>query len=222
MEWHHNTAGGGGRQGAVWYRYKFKLVSSNLAELARQEERNLLDEELYKVRDQVQERENSRFGELLAAEEATQRMRSQLDELEAWLYNENEGEVAPTAAFTEARQQLAERARIYAIWCDKFVVMKAKEEERRRFIEQQGQGRDRNSRSGERQIPVVYEGREGGYVPKSGEAEAGGVRRSDSGRPHSFDSGSGRRRGAAGGTFPRVDPFRGFGTSEFFDPMFGW
>jgi heat shock protein len=223
-------------------RLEADLVAADRAEVARQEERNRLEEELYKVREQVAEREAAgRYGEQLAAEETTQRLRTQLEELEQWLYSEEEGEWAPIAALQQARQQLAERSRIYALWCDKFVAMKAKEEERQRYIEQQQQ-QQRGHREGsggrsatgrERQIPVVYEGRDGGYVPK---AAAGpmmmdgreGRRRSEeeypAGGPHSFPgSGRGfpsRRRGA--GTFPRGDPFRGFGPNEFFDPMFGW
>jgi molecular chaperone DnaK (HSP70) len=198
-------------------RQEAQLVRADREEVARQEERNRLEEELYRVRDQVQERLAADEEGQLAAEETTQRMRSQLEELETWLYQE-EGETASRAAFLEARQQLAERSRIYAMWCEKFLAMKEKEAERRRFMEQEGRGggEGRRGRSGERQIPVVYEGADGRYVPKR------------EGRADSAQAfGGGRGRGFAGrrqpGTFPRGDPFRGFGPSEFLnDPMFGW
>jgi heat shock protein len=201
-------------------RQEAELVARHREEVARQEERNLLEEELYQVRDHVLARlsADNAGGEQLAAEDATQRMRSQLDELETWLYQE-EGETAPRATYAEARQQLAERKRIYSIWCDKFLAMKAKEAERLRFLEQQDRksgGGGNRGRSGERQIPVVYEGTDGSYVPKSG-AEG---RSPGSARGFAGNRGFAGRR--PGGTFPRGDPFRGFGPSEFFDPMFGW
>merc|ERR1711902_52149 len=134
-----------------------KMINNDAKEVSRQEAKNLLEENLYKFRAEVLEN-----GETLEEEENTQKLKQYFDEMENWLYEE--GEEAPEEAYKENLKCLQEQVQYYQSWKTKFLQQKAKEEERRRYLEQQEQRRPYLSSSPNtqpspsRQIPVVYEG----------------------------------------------------------------
>jgi len=170
-----------------------EMVSSDNEEIQRQEEKNRLEEQLYKSRHQVTDKSDH-----VDKEEAYTSLLAYFDEMETWLYEE--GEDAPRTSYLEVSETLSTKMKVYSVWLEKFMQIKAKEEERQRFLDQQ------KTMENQRQIPVVYEGNEQ-YVPKQ---------RPSTGFPTRFAN----RRDP----FPR-DPFQGFGRapSSFFDDgWYGW
>jgi len=169
------------------------MIQADLNEVARQEARNGLEENLYKLRSEVSETSSG-----LESEEAVQNIRAYLDQIEAWLYEE--GEDAGEEDYRETNKLLQEKFNIFQLWRSKMAEMMAREEARR------NQRRPSPGPRPSRQIPVVYEG-ESPYT------------RQTSARPQSapFDTLNRQRRQR----HVMEDPF--FNRSSFYnDPLFGW
>ena len=126
------------------------LVSLDQEEIHRQEEKNRLEEHLYKFRNKILEDSNP-----VEKEEVFINLKTYLDEIETWLYEE--GEDAPRLSYTELISTLENKLKVYSTWFNKFMLMRKREDEKAKFLEKQGQ----------RQIPIVYEGQDE-YVPKQG------------------------------------------------------
>jgi len=160
-------------------------VALDHAEVERQEEKNRLEETLYQVRHQVTDKSDN-----VDQEEVYTNLIAFFDEIETWLYEE--GEDAPATSYLEVADTLRSKMKVYSVWFDKFQQIKAKEEERAHFMENQKPSR---------QIPVVYEG-DDQYVPKQQQRQA-----------QTFPSRFAQRRDPFQGFGGRGDPF---------NSMFGW
>merc|ERR1719470_765822 len=130
-----------------------RMQQEDTKEVARQEAKNMLEEE-----------------------QAFQQIKEYFDQTENWLYEE--GEDAPQQTYEDILKSFHEKMNVFQMWKTKFMQMKAKEEEKRRFMEQQDMQRRQHPQQGfvnpqysqnrntgprvSRQIPVVYEG-EGPY-----------------------------------------------------------
>merc|ERR1712107_745740 len=128
------------------------------------------------------------------------------DQTENWLYEE--GEDAPQQTYEGILKSFHDKMGVFQMWKSKYLQMKAREEEKRQFLEvqaqqqQQQQQQQRPRTPTSRQIPVVYEG-EGPYV-RSHTHKILNV-------PHAIL------------VTEIMDPFNGFRRSSFFnDPLFGW
>merc|ERR1711933_603813 len=115
-----------------------RMIAGDAQEVARQEAKNVLEENLYKYRAEVSE-----SSEGLEEEENTQKLKTYFDEIEAWLYEE--GEDAPEESYKENLLCLHQQVSIYQTWKTKFL------QQRRPQTGGQAPGPGR-------QIPVVYEG----------------------------------------------------------------
>jgi len=169
------------------------MVEADLREVARQEAKNCLEENLYKLRSEVTETCSG-----LESEEAVTNIRAYFEQIEAWLYEE--GEDAGEENYRETNKLLQEKVNIFQLWRSKMAEMMAREEARR------SQRRPSPGPRPSRQIPVVYEGE----TPYTRQASA---------RPQSapFDNLNRQRRPR----HVREDPF--FNRSSFYnDPLFGW
>ena len=169
------------------------MIEADLRELARQEAKNCLEENLYKLRSEVTESSSG-----LESEEAVRNIRAYFEQIEAWLYEE--GEDAAEENYRETNKLLEEKVNIFQAWRSKMAEMMAREEVRR------SQRRPSPGPRSSRQIPVVYEGE----TPYN---------RQTSARPQSapFDSLNRQRRQRG----VMEDPF--FTRSSFYnDPLFGW
>merc|ERR1712061_906374 len=134
-----------------------RMQQQDIKEVARQEAKNMLEEQLYKYRAAVVAE-----TEQLEKEQAYQQIKDYFDQTENWLYEE--GEDAPQQTYEGILKSFHDKMGVFQMWKSKYLQMKAKEEEKRKFLEvqaQQPQQRPRTPTS--RQIPVVYEG-EGPYV----------------------------------------------------------
>ena len=145
-----------------------------------------------------------------------------------------EGEDAPQQTYEGILKSFHDKMGVFQMWKSKYLQMKAKEEEKRKFLEvqaQQPQQRPRTPTS--RQIPVVYEG-EGPYVRSQQQHEqcaptrqgppAGDHGYSRPGHTEPFMEHADNNRGQRLRR-PQLpeDPFNGFRRSSFFnDPLFGW
>lgn len=214
-----------------------KMAKADIEEIGRQEAKNMLEEQLYKYRSIVTEN-----SEQIEEEETFKQIKDYFDQTENWLYEE--GENAPKHTYQEILKSFHEKMSVFKLWRTKYNQMKAKEEERRKFLEQ---GRHPTVQGGKvsRQIPVVYEG-SGPYTPgdqankahpesQRPHPEQGWVRPpSDHGysRPSHADPFFGSAPGHANlNSSPRFERQRRsqmgedqfFGKSPFFnDPLFGW
>jgi len=170
-----------------------RMIEADLREVSRQEAKNALEENLYKLRSEVSENCSG-----LESEEAVRNIRTYFDQIEAWLYEE--GEDAAEENYRETNKLLEEKVNIFQAWRSKMAEMMAREEVRR------SQRRPSPGPRSSRQIPVVYEGE----TPYN---------RQTSARPQSapFDSLNRQRRQRG----VMEDPF--FNRSSFYnDPLFGW
>merc|ERR1712110_263279 len=170
------------------------MIEADLRELARQEAKNCLEENLYKLRSEVTETCSG-----LESEEAVTNIRAYFEQIEAWLYEE--GEDAGEENYRETNKLLQEKVNIFQLWRSKMAEMMAREGARR------SQRRPSPGPRPSRQIPVVYEGE----APYTRQASA---------RPQSapFDAMNRQRRQRHG---VMEDPF--FNRSTFYnDPLFGW
>jgi len=170
-----------------------RMIEADLREVSRQEAKNALEENLYRLRSEVSENCSG-----LESEEAVRNIRTYFDQIEAWLYEE--GEDAAEENYRETNKLLEEKVNIFQAWRSKMAEMMAREEVRR------SQRRPSPGPRSSRQIPVVYEGE----TPYN---------RQTSARPQSapFDSMNRQRRQRG----VMEDPF--FNRSSFYnDPLFGW
>jgi len=169
------------------------MIEADLREVARQEAKNCLEENLYKLRSEVTESSSG-----LESEEAVRNIRAYFEQIEAWLYEE--GEDAGEENYRETNKLLQEKVNIFQLWRSKMAEMMAREGAMR------SQRRPSPGPRPSRQIPVVYEG-EAPYT------------RQTTARPQSapFDNLNRQRRQR----HVMEDPF--FNRSSFYnDPLFGW
>merc|ERR1712115_526473 len=106
-------------------------------------------------------------------EEAFKQIKEYFGQTENWLYEE--GEDAPKQTYEGILKSFHEKMNVYQMWKAKYMQMKAKEEEKRRFMEvqekrgsphqvrghhgqQQHHQPQQQNNPHSRQIPVVYEG----------------------------------------------------------------
>jgi heat shock protein len=205
-----------------------RMQHQDTKEIARQEAKNMLEEQLYKYRATVVAE-----ADQLEKEQAYQQIKEYFDQTENWLYEE--GEDAPQQTYESILKSFHDKMGVFQMWKSKYLQMKAKEEEKRQFLEVQAQQPQQRTRSPtSRQIPVVYEG-EGPYVRSQQQHEQCAPTRQG---PPTGDHGYSR----PGPTEPFMehadqnnrgqrlrrpqlpeDPFNGFRRSSFFnDPLFGW
>merc|ERR1712218_679519 len=202
-----------------------RMQQQDIKEVARQEAKNMLEEQLYKYRAAVVAETDQ-----LEKEQAYQQIKDYFDQTENWLYEE--GEDAPQQTYEGILKSFHDKMGVFQMWKSKYLQMKAKEEEKRKFLEVQAQQRPRTPTS--RQIPVVYEG-EGPYVRSQQQHEQCAPTRQ--GHPTAGDNGYSRpvhtepfMEHADNNRGQRLrrpqlpeDPFNGFRRSSFFnDPLFGW
>jgi len=205
-----------------------RMQQQDTKEIARQEAKNMLEEQLYKYRATVVAE-----ADQLEKEQAYQQIKEYFDQTENWLYEE--GEDAPQQTYEGILKSFHDKMGVFQMWKSKYLQMKAKEEEKRKFLEVQAQQPQQRTRSPtSRQIPVVYEG-EGPYVRSQQQHEQCAPTRQHG--PPTGDHGYSR----PGHTEPFMehtdnnrgqrlrrpqlpeDPFNGFRRSSFFnDPLFGW
>jgi len=206
-----------------------RMQQQDTKEIARQEAKNMLEEQLYKYRASVVAE-----ADQLEKEQAYQQIKEYFDQTENWLYEE--GEDAPQQTYEGILKSFHDKMGVFQMWKSKYLQMKAKEEEKRQFLEVQAQQPQQRTRSpASRQIPVVYEG-EGPYVRNSQQQHEQCAPTRQHGPPtgdHGYsrpghtepfmehaDSNRGQRLRR-----PQLpeDPFNGFRRSSFFnDPLFGW
>merc|ERR1719392_53559 len=137
-----------------------RMQQQDTKEIARQEAKNMLEEQLYKYRASVVAE-----ADQLEKEQAYQQIKEYFDQTENWLYEE--GEDAPQQTYEGILKSFHDKMGVFQMWKSKYLQMKAKEEEKRQFLEVQAQQPQQRTRSPtSRQIPVVYEG-EGPYVRSS-------------------------------------------------------
>merc|ERR1719449_69199 len=137
-----------------------RMQQEDTKEIARQEAKNMLEEQLYKYRASVVAE-----ADQLEKEQAYQQIKEYFDQTENWLYEE--GEDAPQQTYVSILKSFHDKMGVFQMWKSKYLQMKAKEEEKRQFLEVQAQQPQQRTRSPtSRQIPVVYEG-EGPYVRSS-------------------------------------------------------
>jgi len=151
--------------------YEVQMMKEDINEISRQEAKNILEEQLYKYRAAMNEN-----SEGIEKEEAFKNIKDYFEQTENWLYEE--GEDAPEQTYKDILKSFHEKMNVFQMWKTKYMQMKAKEEEKRRFMEQQDMQRRQHSQQQRtpqysqnrshdprvsRQIPVVYEG-EGPYT----------------------------------------------------------
>jgi len=216
------------------------MIQQDLEEINRQEAKNILEEQMYKYRSKVMEESDN-----VQEEETFKQIKDYFDQTENWLYEE--GEDAPKQTYADILKSLHEKMNVFQMWKDKYFQMKAKEEERRKFMEQEKQ-RHAQGHHNSRQIPVVYEGT-GPYEAREpqrqvpgethmGYPHQGWVRPppqdhgySRASHPDPFFENAPRHADMSDTNSPRFsrqrrpqvqeDPF--FSRSSFFnDPLFGW
>jgi len=211
------------------------MLHQDITEVARQEAKNILEEQLYKYRASVME-----GADQLENEQAFQQIKDYFDQTENWLYEE--GEDAPKQTYESIQKSFSEKMSLFQMWKTKYLQMKAKEEEKRRFMEMQEQNGHHQHARGHgppqqqgnplsRQIPVVYEGgapyvrtqqHDPSNCPPRQETLPGDHGYSRPSQPDPFFDGQSRAQRLRRSQLPE-DPFTGFGRSSFFnDPLFGW
>merc|ERR1719228_944338 len=110
--------------------YEVDMITEDIAEISRQEAKNMLEEQLYKYRDAL-----TNNSEEFEEEEAFRTLRDYFEETESWLYDK--GEEAPKQTYTDILKSFHDKMQIFQIWREKFMQMKKRKEEQERFIEQQ-------------------------------------------------------------------------------------
>jgi len=205
-----------------------RMQQEDTKEVARQEAKNMLEEQLYKYRAAVVAE-----ADQLEKEQAFQQIKEYFDQTENWLYEE--GEDAPQQTYEGILKSFHDKMGVFQMWKSKYLQMKAREEEKRQFLEvqaqqQQQQQQQRPRTPTSRQIPVVYEG-EGPYVRSQHPQDPQCAQRHPSHGDHGysrpvhaepFTENSDRGQRLRRPQLPE-DPFNGFRRSSFFnDPLFGW
>merc|ERR1711879_996802 len=111
-------------------------IEADLREVARQEAKNCLEENLYKLRSEVTESSSG-----LESEEAVRNIRAYFEQIEAWLYEE--GEDAGEENYRETNKLLQEKVNIFQLWRSKMAEMMAREgamRSQRRPSQRRGRG----------------------------------------------------------------------------------
>merc|ERR1712018_777471 len=109
-----------------------KMQQEDTKEVARQEAKNMLEEQLYKYRAAVVAE-----ADQLEKEQAFQQIKEYFDQTENWLYEE--GEDAPQQTYEGILKSFHDKMGVFQMWKSKYLQMKAKEEEKRQFLEVQAQ-----------------------------------------------------------------------------------
>merc|ERR1712228_1108821 len=105
-----------------------RMQQQDTKEIARQEAKNMLEEQLYKYRSSIVAE-----ADQLEKEQAYQQIKEYFDQTENWLYEE--GEDAPQQTYEGILKSFHEKMNVFKMWKTKYLQMKAKEEEKRRFME---------------------------------------------------------------------------------------
>jgi len=156
--------------------HELAMVHADMTEIRRQEEKNNLEELLFKCKHEVEE-----FSDQVSDQEVYTNITQFFEETENWLYEEGEG--APRNSYLDMATTLHKKMKVFTVWVDKFQQMKNMEEEKKIFMERQQhqqeeeeydhdsfrhqrspQRHHRSPAKHERKIPVVYEG-DDDYVP---------------------------------------------------------
>merc|ERR1711963_834564 len=109
-----------------------KMQQEDTKEAARQEAKNMLEEQLYKYRAAVVAE-----ADQLEKEQAFQQIKEYFDQTENWLYEE--GEDAPQQTYEGILKSFHDKMGVFQMWKSKYLQMKAREEEKRQFLEVQAQ-----------------------------------------------------------------------------------
>merc|ERR1712165_463309 len=109
-----------------------RMQQQDTKEVARQEAKNMLEEQLYKYRAAVVAETDQ-----LEKEQAYQQIKDYFDQTENWLYEE--GEDAPQQTYEGILKSFHDKMGVFQMWKSKYLQMKAKEEEKRKFLEVQAQ-----------------------------------------------------------------------------------
>merc|ERR1712107_410496 len=117
-----------------------KMQQEDTKEVARQEAKNMLEEQLYKYRAAVVAE-----ADQLEKEQAFQQIKEYFDHTENWLYEE--GEDAPQQTYEGILKSFHDKMGVFQMWKSKYLQMKAKEEEKRQFLEVQAQQPQQRTRS---------------------------------------------------------------------------
>jgi len=188
-----------------------KMIVSDKHEVARQEAKNSLEENLYKYRSELSESEEG-----LEEEENTKKIKKYFEDMETWLYEE--GEEAAEQTYKDNLQCLSEQVELYKQWRTQFLQAKAREEQQKRYLEQQQQQQRRpNSGIGggrpSRQIPVVYEG-VGPYTQSRPQSAPREGHRNSPGRFEGYRDAEYEARPEYQGYRPQRDEFEGFSSQQ--------
>merc|ERR1711902_23796 len=187
-----------------------KMIVSDKQEVARQEAKNSLEENLYKYRSELSESEEG-----LEEEENTKKIKKYFEDMETWLYEE--GEEAAEQTYKDNLQCLSEQVELYKQWRTQFLQAKAREEQQKRCLEQQQQQRRPNSGMGggrpSRQIPVVYEG-VGPYTQSRPQSAPKEGHRNSPGRFDGYRDAEYEARPEYQGFRPQRDEFEGFSSQQ--------
>merc|ERR1712203_736460 len=109
-----------------------RMQQHDTKEIARQEAKNMLEEQLYKYRAAVVAETDQ-----LEKEQAYQQIKEYFDQTENWLYEE--GEDAPQQTYEGILKSFHDKMGVFQMWKSKYLQMKAREEEKRQFLEVQAQ-----------------------------------------------------------------------------------
>merc|ERR1712107_441523 len=90
----------------------------------------MLEEQLYKYRAAVVAE-----ADQLEKEQAFQQIKEYFDQTENWLYEE--GEDAPQQTYESILKSFHDKMGVFQMWKSKYLQMKAREEEKRQFLEVQ-------------------------------------------------------------------------------------
>merc|ERR1712107_859583 len=103
-------------------------MGEDTKEVARQEAKNMLEEQLYKYRAAVVAE-----ADQLEKEQAFQQIKEYFDQTENWLYED--GEDAPQQTYDGILKSFHDKMGVFQMWKSKYLQMKAREEEKRQFLE---------------------------------------------------------------------------------------
>jgi len=90
------------------------MIEADLQEVSRQEAKNCLEENLYKLRSEVTESSSG-----LESEEVVRNIRAYFDQIENWLYEE--GEEAAEESYRETNKLLQEKVNTFQVWRSRMV-----------------------------------------------------------------------------------------------------
>merc|ERR1711915_462884 len=178
-----------------------KMIEDDAIEVSRQEARNLFEELLFSLRDDI-----NAAAEGIEEEENTKLIKDLFSEVENWLYDD--GEDATKDDYNAKLQNLKEKVNDFLSWAK---LIKNKTEQEKRHLQQQEElkRRPQSSNGQSRQIPVVFENVDPFSQTRSNSA---GISRS---RNFQHPSQNDFRR------YMMEDPFHG--RQPFFSsPMFGY